>query len=405
MQIAIIGGGAAGFMGAITAAETAPDVAVHLFERGKNVLEKVRISGGGRCNVTHACFDAHELVRYYPRGNRELLGPFLRFGPTDTIQWFEKRGVPLKTEADGRMFPVTDRSATIVDCLTGSARKAGVQVHTGVRISRFSPSERDRWLLESEAWPAPRAFDRLLVTPGSSTAVWDVLAGLGHTLVPPVPSLFTFNTKDTRLRDLAGVSVPRASLSVPGHKLLAEGPLLVTHWGLSGPAVLRLSAWGARVLAGQQHRFSLIVNWTGIDPAEVPDRLVQAKNELARKTLFAQPLFNLPARLWHNLLLAAGIAESLRWADVDHKRLRALSEQLAQARFEIAGKSTFKEEFVTAGGVDLKEIDFKTFQSKRHPGLFLAGEVLDIDAVTGGFNFQAAWTGGWIAGLAASGYR
>lgn len=403
MQIAIIGGGAAGFMGAVTAAETGPDVAVHLFERGKNVLEKVRISGGGRCNVTHACFDAHELVRYYPRGNRELLGPFLRFGPADTIQWFKERGVLLKTEADGRMFPVTDRSATIVDCLTGSARKAGVHVHTGVRISRFSPAASNRWLLESDAWPAPRTFDRLLVTPGSSTAAWDVLAGLGHTVVPPLPSLFTFNTKDTRLRDLSGVSVPRALLSVPGHKLLAEGPLLVTHWGLSGPAVLRLSAWGARVLAGQQHRFPLIVNWTGIDPAEVSDRLVQAKNELARKTLFAQPLFSLPARLWHNLLLAAGIAEPLRWADVDHKRLRTLFEQLAQARFEITGKSTFKEEFVTAGGVDLKEIDFKTFQSRRHPGLFLAGEVLDIDAVTGGFNFQAAWTGGWIAGLAASG--
>jgi len=397
MQMAIIGGGAAGFMGAITAAETHPDVQVHLFERGKQVLEKVRISGGGRCNATHACFDAHELIKYYPRGSRELLAPFLRFGPADTISWFEKRGVQLKTEADGRMFPVSDRSSTIVDCLLQSARNAGVNIHTSTRISRMQPSN-GGWVLHAESWPAPQRFERVLCTPGSSTAVWDMLSELGHHIVPPVPSLFTFNTKDTRLRDLSGVSTPQSTLHIPGAALKAEGPLLVTHWGLSGPAVLRLSAWGARSLAEQEHRFPLVINWSGNSTADAIAHLQQTKIADARKTLHAHAIEGLPLRLWQNLLVASGIPDTMRWADLDQKRLTALAQQITQSKFDIAGKSTFKEEFVTAGGVSLKEIDFKTFQSKLHPGLFLAGEVLDIDAVTGGFNFQAAWTGGWIAG-------
>jgi len=397
MQMAIIGGGAAGFMGAITAAETYPDAQVHLFERGKNVLEKVRISGGGRCNATHACFDAHELVKFYPRGNRELLAPFLRFGPTETINWFQNRGVELKTESDGRMFPVSDSSSTIVDCLLGSARRAGVHIHISTRISRIQPVD-GTFLLHTDSWPVPKRFDKILLTPGSSTAVWDMLSELGHHIIPPVPSLFTFNTKDTRLRDLSGVSTLRAALQVPGAKLKAEGPLLVTHWGLSGPAVLRLSAWGARSLAEQEHRFPLLVNWSGYSTADTIAHLQQAKIADARKTLHAHAIEGLPLRLWQNLLVASGIPDTMRWADLDQKRLTALAQQITQSKFDIAGKSTFKEEFVTAGGVSLKEIDFKTFQSKLHPGLFLAGEVLDIDAVTGGFNFQAAWTGGWIAG-------
>ncbi|MFZ4635337.1 MAG: NAD(P)/FAD-dependent oxidoreductase, partial [Saprospiraceae bacterium] len=397
MQMAIVGGGAAGFMGAITAAEIQTSASVHLFERGKNVLEKVRISGGGRCNATHACFDAHELIKYYPRGSRELLAPFLRFGPTETIKWFHDRGVELKTEGDGRMFPVSDSSSTIVDCLLDSARRAGVHIHTSTRISRIQPSD-GVFLLHADSWPAPRRFDKVLLTPGSSTAVWDILAELGHHIIPPVPSLFTFNTKDTRLRDLSGVSTPQAALHIPGAKLKAEGPLLVTHWGLSGPAVLRLSAWGARSLAEQGHRFPLVVNWSGMSTADMIDQLQQTKILDARKTLHAHAIDKLPLRLWQNLLLAAGIPENMRWADLDHKRLASLADQITLSRFDIAGKSTFKEEFVTAGGVSLKEIDFKTFQSKLYPGLFLAGEVLDIDAITGGFNFQAAWTGGWIAG-------
>lgn len=411
LSLAIIGGGAAGFFAAITAAEANPAAQVILFERGKSVLEKVRISGGGRCNVTHACFDARELVRHYPRGCRELLAPFLRFGPADTIAWFERRGVRLKTEADGRMFPVTDDSATIVHCLTEAARRAGVTVLTGARIEGLERVG-ERWRLKMPVQGMPAEFDRVLLSSGSSTAMWDMLAALGHRIVPPVPSLFTFNTKDTRLRDLAGVSVGKARVSVemdlPASarsasvgKLTASGPLLVTHWGLSGPAILRLSAWGARELHACSYNFDLKVNFLGqMEQAELAADLLRYKTELAKKQVAANPQFCLPLRLWQSLVNAAGIPEALRWADADKGKIQALAAQLGAATFPIRGKSTFKEEFVTAGGVDLRDINFKTFESKLLPGLFLAGEVLDIDAITGGFNFQAAWTGGWIAGQA-----
>ncbi len=411
LTLGIIGGGAAGFFAAIAAAEEDPAARVVLFERGKSVLEKVRISGGGRCNVTHACFDARELVRFYPRGSRELLAPFLRFGPSETIAWFERRGVRLKTEADGRMFPVTDDSATIVQCLTEAARRAGVTVLTGARVDGME-GVGERWRLKGTQSGIPVDFDRILISSGSSTAVWDMLAGLGHSIVPPVPSLFTFNTKDTRLRDLAGVSVAEAMVSVeidsPGkarrvalNKLTAAGPLLVTHWGLSGPAILRLSAWGARELHACGYNFDLKINFLGdTDQAELTATLLRFKTELAKKQVAANPQFGLSLRLWQSLVTAAGIPETLRWADVGKGNIQALAVQLGAAIFPIRGKSTFKEEFVTAGGVDLKEINFKTFESKLLPGIFLAGEVLDIDAITGGFNFQAAWTGGWIAGQA-----
>ena len=345
MDIAIIGGGAAGFFAAITCAEANPDCRVTIFERGKSVLEKVRVSGGGRCNVTHHCFDARTLVQHYPRGSRELLAPFLRFGPEQTVDWFERRGVRLKAEADGRMFPVTDDSQTIMDCLQRAARRAGVQVRLGARVAQITPDAAG-WQLQVPGEP-PESFAKLLVATGSSTAVWDRLRELGHHIVAPVPSLFTFNTKDTRLRDLSGLSVPQAQLRLPGARLQAQGPLLVTHWGLSGPAVLRLSAWGAR-------------------------------------ELLAHAPFMLPLRLWQRLCAAAGLVEEgLRWADLDKARLQQLAQQLTAATFQIAGKSTFKEEFVTAGGVQLKELNFKTFESRLHPGLYLAGEVLDIDAITG----------------------
>lgn len=398
MKLAIIGGGAAGFFAAIRAAEQAPGAAVTILERGKNVLEKVRVSGGGRCNATHACFDARELVRHYPRGSRELLAPFLRFGPADTVEWFERRGVRLKTEPDGRMFPVTDDSATIVDCLRQAAQKAGVVVRTGVRVEGLE-QHAGRWRLTGPDNLLTGPYDRVLVATGSSTAMWDALARLGHRIVPPVPSLFTFNTKDTRLRELSGLSVPRATLHIPGSKLRAEGPLLVTHWGLSGPAVLRLSAWGARELFEKNYTFPLIINWLGeMDLSETTRILSGLKTELAKKQIVSHAQFGLPARLWQNLCLAAGISEALRWAELDKQKIAALAGQLSAAQFSIHGKSTFKEEFVTAGGIDLREVNFKTFESKLLPGLFFAGETLDIDAITGGFNFQAAWTGGWIAG-------
>jgi hypothetical protein len=323
----------------------------------------------------------------------------MRFGPKETVQWFEQRGVRLKTESDGRMFPTTDDSQTIITCLWNAAKRAGVTIRTGARVEGLEPAG-GKWrvrLAQQETLTA----DRLLVATGSSEAMWQLLAGLGHTIVEPVPSLFTFNVKDPRLRDLAGVSVPQADVQVEGTKLTAQGPLLVTHWGLSGPAILRLSAWGARDLAKMSYRFSIKVNWLGqLSTADVQADLNRLKQEHARKQILANPQFGLPQRLWERLATAAGAAVELRWADAGKPVLQRLATELTAGAFAINGKSTFKEEFVTAGGVDLKEVNFKTFESKLHPGLYFAGEVLDVDAITGGFNFQAAWTGGWIVGSA-----
>ncbi|MCC7465552.1 MAG: NAD(P)/FAD-dependent oxidoreductase [Saprospiraceae bacterium] len=397
MNIAIIGGGAAGFFAAITAAESNPECKVVIFERGKNVLEKVRISGGGRCNVTHACFDARELVKNYPRGSRELLGPFLQFGPEQTVEWYARRGVNLKTESDGRMFPVTDSSQTIVDCLERSAFRAGVEVRLGARVDQLEPLPDGAWRVGSET------FDKVMVASGSNPAMWEKLRGLGHQIVSPAPSLFTFNTKDTRLRDLAGVSVAQVELRVPGTRLKSQGPLLVTHWGLSGPAVLRLSAWGARELATLAYKFPLEVDFAGTQSGpEVMEALQQNRLEHGKKQVANHAMFGLPARLWQRLVEGAGIDSVKRWADLSKTDWQALHLQLTSATFQITGKSTFKEEFVTAGGVSLKEIQFQTFESKVCPNLYMAGEVLDIDAITGGFNFQAAWTGGFLAGQAMS---
>ena len=401
MNIAIIGGGAAGFFAAITAAEANPAARVTILERGAAVLQKVKVSGGGRCNVTHACFDARELVRFYPRGSRELLAPFLRFGPADTVRWFEQRGVRLKTEADGRMFPTTDDSQTIIDCLWGSAKRAGVDLRTHTRVERLEPAGQ-QWRLHLTR-QATLVADRVLVATGSSETVWTALAELGHRIVPPVPSLFTFNSKDERLRELAGVSVPQAAVQVAGRKLAAQGPLLITHWGLSGPAILRLSAWGARDLHDLHFTFSLTVNWLGENTG--PDALAalnRQKTENGKKQIAPNPLFGLPQRLWDRLCAAAGLPAERRWADAGKTELQRLATELTAGVFAVRGKSTFKEEFVTAGGIDLRDVNFKTFESKLHPHLYFAGEVLDIDALTGGFNFQAAWTGGWIAGKSMS---
>jgi predicted Rossmann fold flavoprotein len=398
-KIAVIGGGAAGFFAAINCAETNPDCQVVIIERSKSVLEKVRISGGGRCNVTHHCFDARELVKNYPRGSRELLGPFLRFGPADTIEWFERRGVRLKTEPDGRMFPISDDSATIVHCLWQSAAKAGVKVLTSTRVERINLLDNGQWSLYFNGENV--LFDQLMIASGSSNQVWEWLKSLGHDIVTPVPSLFTFNTKDTRLRDLSGVSVTQVSLDIMGTRLRANGPLLVTHWGLSGPAILRLSAWGARELSDKNYHFSLKINFLDhIESDEAAAILQQLKIEMGKKSILANAQFGLPQRLWQNLCADLAITPEQRWAELDKKTLNALCQQLCAATFTINGKSTFKEEFVTAGGVNLKEINFKHFSSRILPNLFLAGEVLDIDGITGGFNFQAAWTGGWLAGMA-----
>jgi len=317
----------------------------------------------------------------------------MHFGPVETIAWFEKRGVKLKTEADGRMFPVTDHSETIVQCLQNAARDAGVEIHTGARLENITILADGSFSLQFLGLPI-KQVQKLMLATGSSTAVWDLLARLGHNIVPPVPSLFTFNTKDTRLRDLSGVSATNVSLSILGTKLQAHGPLLVTHWGLSGPAILRLSAWGARDLHTLDYKFPLKIDWLG---GLEPDWQA-LKSTNAKKSIVSNAQFGLPQRLWQNLTVAAGVDPALRWADAGKTVLQALDAQLRNCTMAIHGKSTFKEEFVTSGGIDLKEINFKSFESKKIPGLFLAGEVLNIDALTGGFNFQAAWTGGYIAG-------
>ena len=398
-SIIIIGGGAAGFFAAITAAEANPSADVSILERGKDVLQKVKISGGGRCNVTHACFLPSELVKNYPRGEKALLGPFMRFSAQDTIDWFAQRGVKLKTEDDGRMFPTTNNSQTIVDCLERAAEVANVKILRGYRVEDLEQMG-NQWLVKTNR----QSFtaDKVLIAAGSSTAVWDLLKKLGHTIVEPVPSLFTFNIKDKRIDGLAGLSVPLATIQVEGTKLKTQGPLLITHWGMSGPAILKLSAWGARHLFEAQYQFNIRINWTGkLNAEEVKTELTDNfKVKFLKKQIDKTPQYNISTRLWQRFLEAANIPETMIWADISKKQIQNLAEQLTQSTYEVKGKSTFKDEFVTAGGVKLDEVNFKTFESKRLPNLFFAGEILDIDAITGGFNFQAAWTGGWIAGEA-----
>ena len=392
-DIIIVGGGAAGFFTAINIAEKNKHLKVAILERGKEVLSKVRISGGGRCNVTHACFVPNDLVKFYPRGEKELRGPFHQFCSGDTIEWFENHGVALKIEEDGRMFPESNSSQTIIDCFTDNVHKLGIQVLTGQSVQSLFKTE-EFWKVETNK--ETFACKKLIISAGSNPKVWEMLSELGHSIIPPVPSLFTFNIKDPRIKDLMGLSA-FASVKVKGSKLSASGPLLITHWGMSGPGILRLSAWGARELADKNYQFALLVNWLNdIDLEEAVDVLKNLKEEHTKKTIVKKSPFEFPNRLWESLVLASGITQETKWADLSKKQLVQLAEQLTNGVFQVNGKSTFKEEFVTAGGVDLKEINFKTMESKLLPNLYLAGEVLNIDAITGGFNFQNAWTGGFI---------
>lgn len=393
-DVIIAGGGAAGFFTAINIAEANPKLKIAILERGKEVLSKVRISGGGRCNVTHACFIPNDLVKFYPRGEKELKGPFNQFCSGDTIEWFERHGVELKIEDDGRMFPVTDSSQTIIDCFLEVSKKLGIQILMGESIQSLYRAD-DHWKIETnkEIFLA----DKLVMATGSNPKMWDMLEELGHTIVSPVPSLFTFNIKDNRIKDLMGVSAI-TTVKVKGTKLEASGPLLITHWGMSGPAILRVSAWGARELFTKNYQFTLQVNWLNdMDADECDEVLKSLKQEYAKKTVSKKSPFDFPNRLWESLVTASGIDVETRWADLTRNQLQALAAQLTNGEFQVNGKSTFKDEFVTAGGVDLKEVNFKTMESKRVEKLYFAGEVLNIDAITGGFNFQNAWTGGFIA--------
>lgn len=461
LRIIVIGGGAAGFFGAVTCASAYPHAQVTLLEAGRQPLSKVRISGGGRCNVTHACFEPALLVQNYPRGSKALRGALTRFHAKDTVAWFESQGVKLKTESDGRMFPVTDNSETIVNCLMNAAEDAGVRLRLGTpvkfvtrqsdqgedpplgkggsiqgEVQDVSPFSREENSVKvplfkgelggSPGWKTdPRRVnpasaksgfevelktgeilrcDRILLATGSNPQGYAIAKALGHTVESPVPSLFTFNIPDPRLQGLAGISVNNAHLRLPeAGKTLKEqtGPLLITHWGLSGPAVLKLSAWGARFLHDHHYQTPLLVNWLPqYNEESLRQMLLAVKSQLPRRQVTTSCPVPIPKRLWESLVASVGIGTEERWAEVSKKALNQLIQELIQGQYLIKGKGIFKEEFVTCGGVSLKEVDFKTMESRLVPGLYFAGEILDIDGVTGGFNFQSAWTTGWLAGQA-----
>jgi len=407
-DVLVIGGGAAGFYSAIHIAEGLPNLRIAILERGKEVLTKVRVSGGGRCNVTHAQFDPKELSTNYPRGEKELLGPFHSYASGDTVGFFEERGIALKIEDDGRMFPTSNSSQTIIDCFTTEADRLGIEVHTRCAVVGLEVGtgvDYNCWHVRTHADILKTRY--VLMATGSNPKMWDLLDQLGHTIVQPVPSLFTFNITDERIADIPGLST-MAEVTVLDKKLLgskvnkdgtlvSEGPLLITHWGMSGPAILKLSAWGARLLKQYNYSFQISLNWVPeYHPEGVLDLFMEVK-QVERKTVSRTKVLEVPKRLWKNLVRASGISDTETWPEVSKQQLQQLAEQLTHGVFQVNGKSTFKEEFVTAGGVELKEINFKTYESKLLPRLFLAGEIINVDAITGGFNFQNAWTGGYLA--------
>jgi len=392
-DILIVGGGAAGFFTAINIVEKNPSLKVAILERGSEVLNKVRISGGGRCNVTHACFEPNELVKFYPRGEKELRGPFHQFCSGDTVEWFEKHGVELKIESDGRMFPVSNSSQTIIDCFQDATKKLGIAVLMNQSVQSIFKKD-TLWKVETQS--ETYLSEKLILATGSNPKVWEMLQNFGHAVVSPVPSLFTFNIKDSRIATLPGVSA-QVSVKVRETKLESSGPLLITHWGMSGPAILKLSAWGARILHEKNYQFSISINWLNDIEADTTEKVLkELKLEHAKKAVSKKSPFELTNRLWESLVMNSGIESETKWADLSKNQLQNLSNQLTNSVFQVNGKSTFKEEFVTAGGIDLKEINFKTMESKLHENLYFAGEIVNIDAVTGGYNFQNAWTSGFI---------
>ena len=402
LQIVVVGGGAAGFMGAITAAETFRGAKVIILEKNRAVLSKVKISGGGRCNVTNAAPTLPLLCAGYPRGGKFLRPLFTKFSNLHTIEWFEKRGVPLKTEPDGRLFPTTDRSETIIDCLLKAAQQADIDIKTSCAATKITINSAGGFEIETSQNTLLHA-DRLLITSGGHPQVsgYEWLASLGLSVVSPAPSLFTFNVPQSPFHALSGVAVKQARVRVAGTKLDEQGPLLFTHFGLSGPAVLRTSAWGARILSEKDYNFTALANFTTFKTDEMARQgLDQARSDLRYRLKFVHtlPFADLPHRLWTLLVTMANIPSTMRWADLPAKNLHRLAEYLTNCPFVVHGKTTFKEEFVTCGGIDLDNLDPQTLESKKIKGLFLAGEVLDIDGITGGYNFQSAWTTGYVAG-------
>jgi hypothetical protein len=401
-KLAVIGGGAAGFFAAITAAENNPEAEIFILEKSTKLLSKVKVSGGGRCNVTNATFENYNLIKNYPRGGKELRKIFDQFSVKDTLKWFETRGVKLKTEEDNRIFPITDNSQTIIDCLLREAEKNKIKIFTGYGVKKIIPPSAIhskftlKFLDDHEL-----QFDKIVIATGGypQHASYHWIEELQQPIQSPVPSLFTFNIPDSKFKDLQGISISQANIKLTGVKSEQEGPVLITHWGLSGPGILRLSAWEARRLSEVAYDFSILINLIPeFNEEKIKDYFNQYRTENPKKIISSNPQFQLPKRLWERLMELAGISPSVKWSDISNKSLNKLMEELIRSTIKVKGKTTFKEEFVTCGGIDLKHVDISTMQSKIVPGLFFAGEVLDIDGITGGFNFQAAWSTGFIAG-------
>ena len=403
MNIAVIGGGAAGFFAAINCAALYPRHTVSLFEKSNKVLSKVRISGGGRCNVTHACFENARLIEYYPRGKKELRNAFSRFSTSDTVQWFESRGVKLKTEADGRMFPITDNSETIIHCLQNEAAKSEVKIKMNYALQSVLKRSTGKFELQFQHGEKLN-FDKVIITTGGSAnkSSYDWISELSHTIIPPVPSLFTFNIPGSPLKGLEGISSQSANVRLEGAKLDSTGPILITHWGISGPAVLRLSAFAARWLFDNNYMATCYINWIpGMNEENTRSELFSLKEDSPNKKMSGLSFHGLPSRLWQCLCLLSGIEADDKCSEVNKAKLNKLVQHCCRLALQIKGKTTFKEEFVTCGGINLKEVNMQTMESQKVKGLYFAGEVLDIDGVTGGFNFQAAWTTGFLAGASA----
>ncbi|MDZ4792893.1 MAG: NAD(P)/FAD-dependent oxidoreductase [Bacteroidota bacterium] len=398
-KLVVVGGGAAGFFCAVNAARLNPNLQVILIEKTGKLLSKVKVSGGGRCNVTHACFDIADMSKRYPRGGNFVKKTFHQFFTTDTIDWFRQRGVELKEEKDGRMFPITDSSQTIIDCLLNEMSRYGIEMMMQTEVKNIN-SKKGQFAIQLSNSRMLTA-DYICIASGGypKSSMFEWLRELGHSIEDPVPSLFTFNMPGHPIRELMGVSVENTRVKITGTKLEQEGPLLITHWGMSGPAILKLSAWGARELAIKQYNFSIVVNWLpNYNEQQLAEKFQSLRFEIAAQKLGTKNHFGLPGRLWDFLLHYSGVDAERRWTDLPSKDANKLVKNLCSCGFEVKGKTTFKEEFVTAGGIRLTEIDHTTMMSKKQPNLFFAGEVLDVDGVTGGFNFQYAWTSGFIAG-------
>jgi predicted Rossmann fold flavoprotein len=394
-DLVIVGGGAAGFFAAINSKEKNPSLKIAIIEKNKDVLQKVKVSGGGRCNVTNSCVEPQILINNYPRGHNYLLESFEKFGPEETIKWFKNRGVGLKTEKDGRIFPVSDSSETIINNFKSAINNLGISIYLSERVSEFRYSE-NIWAIKTE-----KGLDftskNLMIATGSDNRIWQLLKNLGLSIIEPVPSLFTFTIPDAELRELQGLSFDKVAVHIKNKNFSNQGPFLITHWGVSGPAVLKLSAWAARELQQCEYKFEIEINWLfDKTTKQVLSELKENINLIPKKNVISNPMFGFSARFWKYLCQKININENLKWAEIGKKNCIVLAEIICQNKYQVDGKSTFKEEFVTAGGIDLDEINLETFSSKKIPNLYFSGEVLNIDAITGGFNFQAAWTGSWI---------